>query len=167
MSDLILQDDGRFAQAMAIAAQPIYLAWGNGNPAWDALLPTDPARQTPSNATALVAECGRRLATNVGFAQPDANGLIELASGKYTEVAGPTPYVYLRFVFDYADAANQTLRERAIFVGGQTAAGLPAGQRYFVPGQVATLGRCYAMVRVAPFVRDPSVRMVYETVLPF
>ena len=64
-----LQDDGRIALAMAMAAQHVHLAWGRGLPAWDAV-----AEPEPSNATALVDEVGRRLATFVGYVEPDAAG---------------------------------------------------------------------------------------------
>ena len=81
-----LQDDGRIALAMAMAAQPVHLAWGRGLPAWDAV-----AEPEPSNATALVHEVGRRLATFVGYVEPNPAGEIELPSGsKYAVVAGPT-----------------------------------------------------------------------------
>lgn len=69
---------------MAMAAQPVHLTWGRGLPAWDAV-----AEPEPSNATALVHEVGRRLATFVGYIGAQPSREIELPSGsKYTVVAG-------------------------------------------------------------------------------
>ena len=102
-----LQDDGRIALAMAMAAQPVHLTWGRGLPAWDAV-----AEPEPSNATALVHEVGRRLATFVGYVEPNPAGEIELPSGsKYTVVAGPTRWLYVRVVFNFEDAEGETIRE--------------------------------------------------------
>lgn len=159
----VLQDDGRIALAMAVAAQPIHLAWGRGNPAWDVT-----PEPEPTDAHTLVDEVGRRLVTFVGYAQPDLAGEIELPSGDlYTVVAGPTQWLYVRTVFNFADAEGETLREIGIFVGAQPIAGLPPGQRYFTPAQIATTGRLYTLDRLAGFTRNGAVRQTFEYVLPF
>lgn len=158
-----LQDDGRIALAVAMAAQPVHLAWGRGLPAWDAQ-----PEPEPIDATGLIDEVGRRLATFVGFVQPDPAGEVELPSGsKYTVVAGPTRWLYVRVVFNFADADGETLRELGIFFGSQPVAGLPVGQRYFTPDQVAAPGRLYTLERVPAFQRNGAVRQTYEYVLPF
>ena len=59
------------------------------------------------------------------------------------------------------------MRELGIFVGGTTAAGLPAGQRYFTAAQVATSGDLYTLERLPKFTRNAAVRQVQEYVLPF
>lgn len=159
----VLQDDGRIALAVAVAAQPIHLAWGRGSPDWD----TTPEPE-PTNATALVDEVARRLVTFVGYAQPDVAGEIELPSGdRYAVVAGPTQWVYIRTVFNFADAEGETLRELGIFLGAQPVAGLPPGQRYFTPAQIAQPGRLYTLDRLPRFTRNGAVRQTFEYVLPF
>ncbi len=158
-----LQDDGRIALAVAMAAQPVHLAWGRGLAAWDAQPEPEPA-----NATGLTHEVGRRLATFVGFVQPDPAGEVELPSGsKYTVVAGPTKWVYVRTAFNFGDAEGETLREIGVFFGSQPVAGLPVGQRYFTPEQIAAPGRLYALERVPAFTRNGAARQTYEYVLPF
>lgn len=158
-----LQDDGRIALAMAMAAQPVHLAWGRGLPTWDAV-----AEPEPSNATALVDEVGRRLATFVGYVEPDAAGEVELPSGsKYKVVAGPTRWLYVRVVFNFEDADGETIRELGITFGATPVAGLPAGQRYFTPAQIAQPGRLYTLERVPAFTRNGAVRQTFEYVLPF
>ncbi len=159
----VLQDAGRIALAVAVASQPIHLAWGRGDIDWDVT-----PEPEPTNATALVEEVGRRLATFVGYCQPAADGEIELPSGsKYTVVPGPTRWVYVRFVFNFEDAAGETLRELAVFLGAQPVAGLPAGQRYFEPAQIAQPGRLYTLERMPFFTRNGAVRQTFEYVLPF
>ena len=132
-----LQDDGRIALAMAMAAQPVHLAWGRGLPAWDAV-----AEPEPSNATALVDEVGRRLATFVGYVEPNPAGEIELPSGsKYAVVAGPTRWLYVRVVFNFEDADGETIRELGITFGAAPVAGLPAGSA--APGLATVMwGSC-------------------------
>lgn len=158
-----LQDDGRTALASAMAAMPVHLAWGRGLPEWDTA--PDPE---PTNASALVDEVGRRLATFVGYVQPDPAGEVELPSGsKYTVVAGPTRWLYVRVVFNFEDADGETIRELGITFGAAPVAGLPAGQRYFTPEQIAEPGHLYALERVSAFVRNGAVRQTFEYVLPF
>ncbi|MFZ2307534.1 MAG: hypothetical protein WAW73_18030 [Rhodoferax sp.] len=159
----VLQDDGRIALAVAVASQPIHLAWGRGDPAWD--ITPEPE---PTNATTLVDEVGRRLVTFVGYAEPNNAGEIELPSGdRYTVVAGPTQWVYIRTVFNFEDAVGETLRELGVFIGSQPVAGLPAGQRYFTPAEIASPGRFYTMDRIPHFTRNGAVRQTFEYVLPF
>jgi len=159
----VLQEAGRIALARAVAAQPIHLAWGRGLPAWDAV-----PQPEPNNATTLVDEIGRRTVTQVGYAVPDADGEIELPSGdRYTASAVPTRWLYIRFTFNYADAEGQTIRELGVFLGTQAAPGVPAGQRYLTPGEVAVSGELYALERLPKFTRSGDVRQVFDYVLPF
>nr|WP_265665020.1 hypothetical protein [Verminephrobacter aporrectodeae] len=142
--------------------QPIHLAWGSGLDAWAAALPPE-----PNNATALVTEVGRRAVTQVSYCRADANGEIELATGRYTLSAEPSTNVYLKFTYAFDDAAGTTIRELGIFLGTQIKATVPAGQRYFRPSDLLVTGRMYALERVAGFLRSPTVRQVFEYVLPF
>ncbi len=159
----VLQQRGREALAGKVAATPIFLAWGRGNPAWDAV-----PEPEPSDATALVDEIGRRQVTTVAYVRPDAAGEIELADeSRWAIHPSRTSYVLVRTVFAYAEAAGQTVRELGFFLDCQPVAGLPAGQRYFTPAQIAVPGDLYTLQRVQKFVRDGSVRQSFEFVLPF
>jgi hypothetical protein len=159
----VLQDSGRIALAQAIAAQPLYLAFGRGLPAWDA----EPEPE-PTTAAGLVDEIGRRLQTAVQYVVPHADGEIELPDGtRYTASAQPAKWLHVRWTFDYADAAGETVREIGVFIGGAMQAGLPAGQRYFTAAQVAEPGALYTLEHVDAFVRSASTRQVQEFVLPF
>ena len=159
----VLQDTGRIALAKALAAQPLYMAYGRGNPAWD-----DAPEPEPSTATRLVDEIGRRIVTAVQFVVPDDDGEIELPDGsRYTSSAQPAKWLHARWTFDYQDAAGETVRELAVFIGGEMIAGLPPGQRYFTAAQVKDPGALYTLERVDKFVRSGSTRQVQEFVLPF
>lgn len=157
-----LQDSGRIALAIALKAMPMHLAWGNGLPAWD----TTPEGE-PTNATALVAEVGRRKVTSVEYVTPDAAGAITMPTGeRFSISATPTAWLYARTVFDFADADGQTIREVALFVGGTTDAALPAGQHYFTPAQVTSLGRMYLCDRGERIVRNGTTYQAFDYVLP-
>lgn len=159
----VLQDRGRTALARAVAAQSLYLAWGRGLPAWDAAPEAE-----PTDAAVLVDEIGRRLVTAVGYVVPDPVGDIELPDGsRYAASATPSKWLHVRWTFDFADAAGEPVRELGVFIGGSVVPGLPAGQRYFTPAQVAEPGDLYALERIPVFTRNGGVRQVQEYVLPF
>ncbi|MCW5320550.1 hypothetical protein D5039_04940 [Verminephrobacter aporrectodeae subsp. tuberculatae] len=157
-----LQESGRIALAIAIVSQPIHLAWGRGDTTWDSVPSPD-----PNNAITLAREIGRRAATQVSYCRPEPTGEIELATGRYALTATPTTNVYVKFTYAFGDAAGETVRELGIFLGTQIKATVPAGQRYFLPADLLTLGRLYALERVTGFLRSPTVRQVFEYVLPF
>lgn len=169
-----LTTTGRAAIARAIMARPLHLAWGTGDEAWDA----DEA-ELPSlvDATALRAEIGRRAVTTSGFVSPDPQGGIVIPVGqrpdgsveeaRYAQVEGPTPYIYLRVNYDFADAANAVIRELGLFMDTETAPDLPPGQRYFHPGELASPGLLLAAQILSPPInRSPAVRQTIEFVLP-
>lgn len=159
----VLQQRGREFLASALAAQPLYLAWGRGLPAWDAETPPE-----PTTATALVDEIGRRLITAVQYVVPHDEGEIELPDGsRYTASAQISKWVHARWTFDYADAAGETVRELGVFIGGTLVEGLPPGQRYFTAAQVVEPGDLYTLERFDAFTRSASTRQVQEFVLPF
>lgn len=166
---------GRSAIAEALAEKPIYLAWGEGDIAWDGL----PDGDLPPLAgrTALFGEIGRRLCESVSFAEPDnegdisvpvallPDGTVELA--RYVRKTEPTPYLYFNVKYDFADAATATIRELGIFRGGAPDPALPAGQRYFRPEQMIDQGKLLAIQIIRPSIlRSPSVRQVISFVLP-
>lgn len=157
-----LQDAGRIALAIALKAMPMHLAWGNGLPDWD----TTPEAE-PTDATALVAEVGRRKVTSVEYVTPDAAGAIVMPGGeRFTVSAQPTAWLYVRTVFDFEDATGQTIREVGLFVGGTTDGALPPGQHYFTPAQVLTPGRLYLLDRGERIERNGTTYQAFDYVLP-
>jgi hypothetical protein len=158
-----LQDDGRIGETEAFINLPLFIAWGRGNPAWDAL-----AQPEPTDANALVDEIGRRLVTQAQFVVPDANGEIEFPESKYKVSAVPTKWAYVRVVFDFDDAVGETVRELGVFFGSTVDPELPPGQRYFLPDQVVTPGRLKLLHRLEnKIIREGGVRQSFDYVLPF
>ena len=173
MSLATLTNTGRAAIARAIAGRPLHLAWGAGDPAWDA---EDATLPSLVDATALTAEVGRRLATAVGYVEPDEEGdiVIPVATGsgtatnkRYRQVTGPTAYLYIRVNFNFEDASSTIIREVGVFMDTVPAQGLPEGQRYFTPGEISDPGLLLAAEILTPAIaRSPSVRQPVEFVLP-
>ena len=157
----VLTQSGRAALAASLKEQPIHLAWGSGQSSWDS--GGAPAEDTAR--TALYAEVGRVEALIKGFAVPDPDGEIILPSGRFRQVPEPTPYLYLRFSFDFTDSPDATIRELGVFVGTQAVEGLPAGQRYLLPSDVADGGLLLAVEHIQTFNRSISTRQVFEFVL--
>ncbi len=174
MSLATLTKIGRAAIAASIANEPLYLAWGSGDTAWDEEGATLPSLVT---ATALTAEVGRRIVSSVGFVTPDdAGGIVipvsqgpngDVQEARYKVVSSPTPYLYCLTNFDFADAANVVIREMGVFMGGTIKEGLPPGQMYFSPSEIDDPGMLLAAQIIAPAInRSPSVRQSVEFVLP-
>lgn len=156
----ILTDSGRVAIARAIVAQPLYLAWGLGNPAWD--LQSDPE---PIDADSLVAEIGRRRASVVGFCVPDDAGeIVTVEGGRYRQSLAPTKWVFMRFAFDFQDGGDAAIRELGVFMHVETDPSLPPGQMYFTPEQVLDPGTLLLLERIPRTPLSPSQRTTYETV---
>jgi hypothetical protein len=157
----ILTKSGRTVIAESIAARPVHIAWGSGDGSWTA----PPSENT--NQTTLQGEIGRRKATEISFVAPSSTGDIVLTTGRYVRSATPTNHLYVRADFDFADASSSTIREIAAFVGTQTMAGLPAGQEYFVPGQVVDPGRMLHLENITPVFRSPAIRESFAVVITF
>lgn len=156
----ILVDSGRAALAAALKNEVIHLAWGEGDPDWD-----DTPVQAPTDATALVDEVGRKLATVKAFCAPDENGEIITDDGRFAYSETPTKYLLLRFSFDFEDAPTATIRELGVFMGTETDPGLPPGQTYFEGEEITSPGTLVTLERVTADQRSPTKRAIYELVL--
>lgn len=157
----ILTSSGRICVVEALALRPLHLAWGTGDGAWTVAPVEDAA------ATALQAEVGRRQVTAVDFAVPDVAGSIILDSGNFSISATPTKYLYIKTDFDFLDAPSGVIREIAVFTGSTMVGGLPGGQRYFIPAEVATPGRMLHLQNIVPIFRSPAIRENFEIVIEF
>ncbi len=169
-----LTNTGRAAIALAISSRPLHLAWGSGDPAWDA---EGAALPSLVKTTALVNEIGRRLPSIVGFVEPDEAGSIVIpvsvgAEGavqeaRYNLSRDPTPFVYVRVDYGYSETSNAVIREMGLFMDTECVEGLPEGQRYFIPAEIKNPGLLLAaQVILPPINRSPSVRQTVEFVLP-
>ena len=158
----ILTTSGRTAIAVAVAAQPLHLAIGSGDPAWDATPIAEPV-----GASALVAELGRRAASQVAFVVPDANGSISVPNGKFNPVAAgqKSNNLYLRFAFDYGDATTASVREIGIFLGTTIKPEVGTGVAFFLPSHLLSPGTLLGLQHPAKITRSGNTRQSFEFVL--
>ena len=154
----VLVNAGRIKMCSLIKASTLHVAWGNGDVAWD----TTPEAE-PLGATALVAEIGRRAATQVEFCVPDDGGDIITPSGKYSISPSPTQSLFIRANFDFTDSVGETIREAAVFSDGIVSA--PPGTTYFTPGYVSSGGSLLILKRFTAFVRGSDTNETLNFVL--
>lgn len=158
----IVPSIGRVAIAQAVIDQGMMLAIGSGDGAWT----TPPAES--SDATALLAEIGRRKPVSVEYLMPNETGAIDVAGvGRFDITLTATRYVWITTRLDYEDAATETVRELAVFVGGIPDPALPLGQMYFTPDQMFYDGTMLHLDNIVPIVRNPGTRETFQTLIVF
>lgn len=174
MNQATLTTSGRAAIVKAIASRPIHVAWGTGDTAWDAENVTLPSLV---DSISLINEVGRRLPEIIGFVTPDDSGDIVIPKGlnadgtvetaRYRQTLEPTPYLYVRTSYDFSDASENVIREIGVFMDTELIAGLPPGQRYFLPADIANTGLLLAaQIFTPPINRSPAIRQQIDFVLP-
>lgn len=159
----ILTKSGRTAIASAISKLPLHLAWGTGDGTWV----TPPSESV--DATGLMAEVGRREVTQWLFVVPDEAGAINIGSSKFSPSPSnaPTRYLYVETNFDFVEASGVVIREVAVFSDTQLIAGLPGGQKYFVPSDVDDPGIMVYLENITPIFRSPAIQENFRTVIIF
>ena len=158
----VLTTSGRIAIATAIKARTAHMAWGSGDAGWGNTPPSP-----PGNATALLAEIARRKANQVEYCAPAPAGAISVPEGRFDISATPTNNLYFKFHFEFTDAPTSTIREAAIFLDTVLAAGVPSGQFYLLPAEVAQPGTMLVIERRAPIIRSATTRQLFEFVVTF
>jgi hypothetical protein len=159
----ILSRDGRVAIAEAIKnSAAIHMAWGNGDVSWGTSPPTPDVTDT-----ALLAEVGRRQATQVSFCVPDSGGSITVPNGIFEISATPTSNLYFRFFFEFGDAVGQTIREQAIFLNTVRNVGVSPSLAYLTPAQISNPGRILVLQHSNPILREATTRQLFEFVVTF
>ncbi|WP_264375673.1 hypothetical protein [Wolbachia endosymbiont (group B) of Sphaerophoria taeniata] len=115
----------------------------------------------------LLNELGRRTANEVLFCTGDENGELLTPSGRFRPSNVPTNNLYLKFTFDFTDAANQVIRELGVMVGTKIKEGLPEGQRYFEPKDVENPGILLVLEHTVPLIRTAATRETFSFVVTF
>jgi hypothetical protein len=116
--------------------------------------------------TELVSEVGRRVAASVEFVVPDPNGNLFTPGGQRWSVSpDATRYLYVAVQFDFLEASTETIREVGIFVDSVRADGVPDGQLYLTPEEIAEPGYLLLLDRFAGINRSPSARQGFSYVL--
>ncbi|WP_425383794.1 hypothetical protein [Wolbachia endosymbiont (group A) of Scoparia ambigualis] len=115
----------------------------------------------------LLNELGRRTADEVLFCTGDENGELITPSGRFRPSNVPTNNLYLKFTFDFTNAANQVIRELGVMVGTKVKEELPEGQRYFEPKDVENLGILLVLEHTVPLIRTAATRETFSFVVTF
>ena len=159
MPAIFPQSSGAAAnRALQIAG--LYVAIGRGDPAWDAVA-VDP----PSDATELVDEVGRRVATCI-FVTEQVGGEFLVHGKEYTPAEfGISNKLYIVADFDNADAVGDDIREAGVFVDTVKVGGLPGGQTYFEPADLASPGYLLLLDRFTAIARTIDFRFQMRFVI--
>lgn len=121
--------------------------------------------ESATSAT-LANEVGRRVATEVSFCTPNnTSGAIVVPTGRFDVSSTPTNNLYMRFVYDFADAAGELIREQAVYIDTVTDAALPSGQTYFDDTDVTTAGTLLVIQHSPAITRLSSTRETFEFVI--
>ncbi|WMT84077.1 hypothetical protein NMD99_05365 [Wolbachia endosymbiont of Listronotus oregonensis] len=128
---------------------------------------TESTPPEPITSQKLLNELGRRTADEVLFCTGDENGELVTPSGRFRPSNVPTNNLYLKFTFDFTDAANQVIRELGVMVGTKIKEGLPEGQRYFEPQDIEDPGILLVLEHTVPLIRTSATRETFSFVVTF
>ncbi len=121
----------------------------------------------PITSQKLFNELGRRTADEVLFCTGDENGELLTPTGRFNPSNVPTNNLYLKFNFDFTDAANQVIRELGVMVGTKVVEKLPPGQRYFEPQDIENPGILLVLEHTVPLIRTAATRETFSFVVTF
>lgn len=157
-----MTNPARAGQAKLNKDQAIHVAWGQGDPLWD-------VTPVPENieAATLLAEYGRRKASQVSYCVPDIAGDIEVPGGRFSLSATPTKYLYVRCSFSATDQPTGFIREVAVFVGTVAQSSVPLSQQYLTPAEVADPGTIVCIEHINAIERSIAIRQQFEFVIQF
>jgi hypothetical protein len=159
---VILTQSGRAAMAQAVKNQKMHVAWGTGDEAWDDTpIPEDTTQE------ALMNEVGRRVVDEVFFCEPDDEGELEAANGRFTLSETPTRNLFVRVRYNFSDGSGYTIRELGLFINSEIDGDLPEGQEYFLPNQVIDPGILLLIEHEPAMIRTPAVRESFAFVITF
>ncbi|CAN2105604.1 Uncharacterized protein WWILAPA82_04900 [Wolbachia pipientis] len=128
---------------------------------------TESTPPEPINSIKLLNELGRRTADEVLFCTGDENGELITPSGRFRPSNVPTNNLYLKFTFDFTDAANQVIRELGVMVGTKVKEKAPPGQRYFEPQDIENPGILLVLEHTVPLIRTAATRETFSFVVTF
>ncbi|WP_341814803.1 MULTISPECIES: hypothetical protein [unclassified Wolbachia] len=118
----------------------------------------------PITSATLLKEVGRRVVDEILFCVGDEDGELLTPSGRFKSSAVPTNNLYLKFTFDFTDAANQVIRELGVMVGTRVKA---PGQRYFEPQDIEDPGILLVLEHTVPLIRTAATRETFSFVVTF
>ncbi|ONI56230.1 hypothetical protein [Wolbachia pipientis] len=128
---------------------------------------TEDTPPEPIMSEKLLNELGRRTADEALFCTGDENGELITPSGRFRPSNVPTNNLFLKFTFDFTDAANQVIRELGVMVGTKVKEELPIGQRYFEPKDIEDHGILLVLEHTVPLIRTSATRETFSFVVTF
>lgn len=158
----ILTKEGRIAIAEAIQSQPIFMVWGEGSDDWKETPPDE-----DTHAEALNSAIGYRKAFSVQYCEPNEEGEVLIPTGRFKVSDKPTNHLLLKFVFEFEDAKEKTIREIGVLIGTKLVEGTPEGKQYFLPKEIKESGRLMLVEHRKPLYREVGVRETFEFVVSF
>lgn len=142
----------------------------NGAITADSVIAIEYTQGTPPElitSTQLLKEVGRRVVDEVLFCTGDENGELVTPTGRFKPSDVPTNNLYLKFTFDFTDAANQVIRELGVMVGTKIKPDLPVGKRYFEPKDIEDPGILLVLEHTVPLIRMAATRETFSFVVTF
>ncbi|WP_425386589.1 hypothetical protein [Wolbachia endosymbiont (group A) of Barypeithes pellucidus] len=118
-------------------------------------------------STTLLKEVGRRVVDEILFCVGDEDGELLTPTGRFKPSNVPTDNLYLKFTFDFTDAANQVIRELGVMVGTKVKKELPPGQRYFELQDIEDPGILLVLEHTVPLIRSAATRETFAFVVTF
>lgn len=153
----------RVAFARYLMQQPLFIAVGSGDPAWDSLPDPTPEEENLrlaeiAQASALESCIGVTRVRTRSFMKADPNGDIILSDGSAWSVSSAdTNTIRLEARLDIADATGEAVRETGVYLGTQIKETVPAGQMFIPLSDVVSLGTLIQLHRFPPIVRDGTI----------
>ncbi len=142
----------------------------NGAIIADSVITIEYTQDTPPElitSATLIKEVGRRVVDEVLFCSGDENGELVTPSGRFKPSNVPTNNLYLKFTFDFTDAANQVIRELGVMVGTKVKEKVSSGKRYFEPKDVENPGILLVLEHTVPLIRTSATRETFSFVVTF
>ncbi|WP_264685155.1 hypothetical protein [Wolbachia endosymbiont (group B) of Parapoynx stratiotata] len=140
----------------------------NGAIIADSVITIEYTQDTPPElitSATLIKEVGRRVVDEILFCTDD--GELLTPTGRFKPSNVPTNNLYLKFTFDFTDAANQVIRELGVMVGTKVKEKVSSGQRYFEPKDVENPGILLVLEHTVPLIRTSATRETFSFVVTF
>ncbi|WP_264707785.1 MULTISPECIES: hypothetical protein [unclassified Wolbachia] len=141
----------------------------NGAIIADSVITIEYTQDTPPElitSATLIKEVGRRVVDEILFCTDD-DGELLTPTGRFKPSNVPTNNLYLKFTFDFTDAANQVIRELGVMVGTKVKEKVSSGQRYFEPKDVENPGILLVLEHTVPLIRTSATRETFSFVVTF
>ena len=116
-------------------------------------------------ATDLISRQLNKVCLTKSFVSVDSAGSISVGGVKYSQVVGPTRYLYVAVWLEPTDYPNGIIREVGVFINPTLHAGLPEGQLTFSPSQITAPGTLVLVANYPTIVRNAATRALFDHII--